>query len=274
MFMQTHDHLQRAVTIPVEPQRILSLCPSITETLFALGLGDRVVGRTQFCIHPSDRISSVHTVGGTKQVDDDKIAALAPDLIIAEKEENTQDIVERLATRYPVYVVNVESIADAYTMIRDVGTITGTAEAANALVTRIQAKLHDLPRFDGKKAAYFIWRKPYMVVGKTTYIDAMLAHIGFTNPFAELDGRYPVVTVEQIQHMKPDIVLLSSEPYPFAEGHVLELQEHLPDTPIVLVDGEMFSWYGVRMLQAADYVSEWQKEIQLLLGGGTYDTIL
>lgn len=243
------DELQRKLTIQKTPQRIISLCPAITETLFALGVGERVVGRTKFCIFP-EAAATVEIVGGTKQINEEKIRALQPDIIFAEKEENTKEIVEALEQQFVVYVAQVESIEHAYTMIEKVGRVVQAEAEATVLVARIKAST--LPTMTGR-AAYMMWRKPYMVVGATTYINDVLETIGFTNPFTAMDGRYPSVTIEQLQQAKLDYLFLSSEPFPFQQKHIDELQQHLPRTRIQLIDGEMF-WYGAKMAEAATYL--------------------
>lgn len=250
------DHLQREVTYPYPPQRIVSLCPSITETLYALGLSAQVVGRTRYCIHPEDQVRQAAVVGGTKQVKDDMIAQLAPDLIIAEKEENPKEMVERLAAQYPVYVVNVEQMKDALQMIGDLGSICGKEDEAREMKDEIERKFRTLkPVGQTIKAAYVIWKNPYMVAGQSTYIHSMLEHCGFINVFKDAEGRYPTVTIEDFRQAAPDVILLSSEPYPFKAKDRDEFLTHVPESVPVLVDGESFSWYGVRMIQAADQIS-------------------
>lgn len=248
--MYIQDELGRTVTLANKPARIVSLCPAITETLFALGVGDLVVGRTKFCIFPPEA-AAVEPVGGTKNPDFDKIAALQPDIIFCEKEENTKEIVETLAHTTPVYVAQVETIAQAYTMIEKLGQVTGATEEAHNLITRIQQQ--PLPNVTGR-AAYMMWRKPYMVVGATTYITNVLETIGFTNPFTSFDGRYPAVTIEDLQQAQLDYLFLSSEPFPFQQKHIDELQQHLPNTRIQLIDGEMF-WYGAKMQETGPYLT-------------------
>lgn len=249
--MQVHDHLGRTVSYTFPPKRIISLCPAITETLFALGLKEEVVGRTQYCIFPANEVATVPTVGGTKQVQLEKIQELQPDLIICEKEENTKEMVEQLAAHFPVYVAQVESVDDAHRMIRDVGAVVNRLHEANTLEAQIAQAFRALPKYTGR-VAYMMWRKPYMVVGAPTYIDSVLTTLGFTNPFTHGEGRYPTITVDDLQQAQLDYLLLSSEPFPFSDKHVQELAVHLPNTQIVLVDGEMF-WYGPRMQQAAQY---------------------
>ena len=252
--MLVHDHLGRDVSYPFPPKRIISLCPAITETLFALGLKEEVVGRTQYCIFPANEVASDPTVGGTKQIQLEKIQELQPDLIICEKEENTKEMVEQLAAHFPVYVAQVESVDDAHRMIRDVGAVVNRLHEANTLEAQIAQAFRALPKYTGR-IAYMMWRKPYMVVGAPTYIDSVLTTLGFTNPFTQGEGRYPTVTVDDLQQAQLDYLLLSSEPFPFSDKHVQELAMHLPNTQIVLVDGEMF-WYGPRMQQAAQYFQQ------------------
>lgn len=246
------DHLDRQMTLQEGPQRIISLCPAITETL--LTLGAHVVGRTKYCIFPKDTVTSIPTVGGTKQIDVDAIEALAPTLIICEKEENTKEIVTALENRWPTFVCEVNSVDTAYRMIDTLGTLAQCQQAARKLVQQIQDAFVSLPTFNGR-VAYMMWRKPYMAVGDTTYINDLLHQLGFENPIAELEGRYPAVTFTQLADAKLDYVLLSSEPFPFSEKHVQEFQPALPNTRIILVDGEMF-WYGARMLEAARYFKQ------------------
>lgn len=249
------DHVGRKLSIPAVPRRIVSLCPSITETLYALGLASSIVGRTQFCIHPAEQVSSSTMVGGTKQVKRELIEQLQPDLIIAEKEENPKDMVEDLAQDYPVYVVNVETYEQALQMIRDLGHITGKSTEGDGLAASIDQAFQQIQK-GSARVGYLIWRKPYMAAGKSTYIDAMLSACGFENVFKELEGRYPTVEWEQIREKAPDVLFLSSEPFPFEEKHQRELEERLPGLKTMLVDGELFSWYGVRMLEAVDYFKQ------------------
>ncbi|MEE1131235.1 MAG: helical backbone metal receptor [Caryophanon sp.] len=250
--MHIQDELQRTIELHEPITRIVSLCPAITETLFALGVGHYVVGRTRFCIFPTEA-SSVPAVGGTKDVNYDAIDALAPQLILCEKEENTKDIVNTLSKKYPVYVAQVETIAMAHTMIEKLGLLTNRVEAVSKLLNDITAT--SLPNMNGR-AAYMMWRKPYMVVGATTYISDVLETIGFTNPFTTHDGRYPTVTIEQLQDAQLDYLLLSSEPFPFAQKHIDELHSYLPNTRIQLIDGEMF-WYGAKMKETATYLQNY-----------------
>lgn len=243
-------------TLPSSPpRRIVSLVPSQTELLHALGLENEVVGITKFCVHPAAWFQQKKRVGGTKTVHLDNVAALSPDLIIANKEENVREQVEALAAQFPVWVSDVRDLSGALAMIEHVGVLTGKEAEAQALARKIarQFARHrpdaTLPR---PRAAYFIWRKPYMVAGGDTFIDAMLEEAGFENIFAA-EPRYPEVSPEKLAERSPDVLLLSSEPYPFQAKHLAEFREICPAAQAVVVDGELFSWYGSRLLSAPAY---------------------
>ncbi|WP_035099594.1 helical backbone metal receptor [Aneurinibacillus terranovensis] len=258
------DHVRRTVRVDFPPKRIISLCPSITETLYALNLADEIAGRTRYCIHPAEEVSGADVVGGTKQVDEEVIARLDPDLIIVEKEENPKEMVERLAERFPVYVTDVESYADALRMIEDVGRITNRSEVAHALVQEIERRFQGVKSLSGTRAAYVIWRKPYMAAGNSTFISSILERCGFINVFSDCPDRYPAVAEDDFVKAAPDVVFLSSEPFPFAEKHRQEFAEFLPSSRILLVDGEMFTWYGSHMVQATDYINQLLDQIRRL----------
>lgn len=250
------DHLNRQITVPEVARRVISLCPSVTETLFALGAGSLVVGRTRFCIHPAPEVKAVQVVGGTKSIHFEKIAALQPDLILAVKEENTPEMVESLSVNFPVAVFDVNTLTDCSRMVRDLGQLTGTShvatEMAEALDDFFERSLNKnlLPG----TAIYLIWKGPYLAAGPETFIHEVLRWGGWEN--AVTTARYPEITLEEMQSLDPDWVLLSSEPWPFKEKDVLELQQALPRARVRLVDGEMFSWYGARMLHSAGYISQ------------------
>ncbi|WP_419960276.1 ABC transporter substrate-binding protein [Psychrobacillus sp. BM2] len=255
MTYEVTDHLDRKVVLPKSPKRIISICPAITETLFSLGLEKEVVGRTKYCIFPQHTIETVPIVGGTKEVNLSKVRDLQPDLIFAEKEENTEEMVNELEKIAPVFVLEVKSIQDAYRLITTLGEVTATPETANLLLASCQKSFQSIEGRVNRKAAYIIWRKPYMVVGGSTYINDVLHVMGYQNPFTNEESRYPEVTREQLANAKLDKLFLASEPFPFKEKHLGEFQAFLPNTEIILVDGEMF-WYGSRMLVAGEYLAE------------------
>ncbi|MCZ2256878.1 ABC transporter substrate-binding protein [Sporosarcina sp. G11-34] len=249
------DHIGRTITYNFPPKRIISLCPGITETLYALKLDSEIIGRTKYCIYPKDKVKNAQVIGGTKEINIAIIRELNPDLIIVEKEENTKDIVEILEKYYPVYVAEVQSIPDAYRMITSIGDLTNRYIEASRLVAKIQTEFLTLPKLNKKRAAYVIWNEPYMVAGKDTYIQSILDEMGFINPFTSMKSRYPIVTVEDFQDAKLDYVLLATEPYPFEEKHKEVFLKMMPNATPIIVDGEMF-WYGARMIKAAHYFKQ------------------
>jgi len=267
------DQLGRSVALSHFPKRIISLVPSQTELLYSLGLEESVVGITRFCTRPQSWFREKSRIGGTKAIDPVRVDALKPDLIIANKEENERPQVEALTERYPVWVSDVKTLTDALAMIRSVGEITGTVDTANTLAEDIARRFATLDAAVTSPAsqtsrviaacprvAYLIWRNPWMAAGGDTFIHQMLTHAGFTNVF-EAYNRYPEIDLSDLAGS--DItILLSSEPYPFRERHVREVKESLPQARVELVDGEMFSWYGSRLLLAPAYFQQLRESIQ------------
>jgi ABC-type Fe3+-hydroxamate transport system substrate-binding protein len=247
-----YDQLNRAVSVPAFPKRIISIVPSQTELLFYMGLDAEIAGITKFCIHPANKVSQVPKIGGTKQLNLDAIHQLRPDLIIANKEENEQGQVEELMKHYPVWISDIHDLPGALQMISGIGTITNRVEEASKLNTIVQQRFDELKKpAIITRTAYLIWRKPYMAAGRGTFIDSMLQLCGFDNVFGQT--RYPEISAEALVAANPELLLLSSEPYPFAEKHVAEFKALLPNTRVLLVDGETFSWYGSRLLEAPAY---------------------
>jgi ABC-type Fe3+-hydroxamate transport system substrate-binding protein len=256
-----HDQLDRAVNLPSTPKRIISIVPSQTELLFYLGLNDEVIGLTKFCVHPADKYNSTIKVGGTKQLNLDLIKSLQPDLIIANKEENERSQVEELMDFCPVWISDICDLAGAIDMIERVGALVGRERQAKTLGGAINQQFNNLTiRQPALRAAYFIWRKPYMVAGKGTFIDSMLQKCGLTNVFEQ--DRYPEFDTETLVKANPDVIFLSSEPYPFKEKHIAEFKALLPSAIIKVVDGELFSWYGSRLLFAPIYFKKLLAELQ------------
>jgi ABC-type Fe3+-hydroxamate transport system substrate-binding protein len=243
--------------------RIVCLVPSITELLYDLGLSEEVKGITKFCVHPKDWKKEKQQIGGTKNINIEKIKALDPDLIICSKEENIKDQVEKLAKSFSVYITDVQNYEDALLMIKNIGTLTNKVTKANEIIEEIKCSFKQIKKPNKKiTTAYLIWKKPYMSVGGNTYIDSMLQKIGFQNIYSSND-RYPTVTLKELKTHEPNIILLSSEPYPFSEKHIEELKPDFPKTKLVLVDGELFSWYGSRMLYAANYFKKLLVEVEM-----------
>lgn len=238
------------------PLRIVSLVPSQTELLFDLGLNEQVVGITRFCIHPTNWFKTKTRVGGTKDINIAAIKKLNPTLIIANKEENVKEQIEELAKDYPVWLTDVNNLDDALKMIEAIGVLTNTQKNAHHITQKITTNFEQLA---AKKTpintCYIIWKNPYMTVGGDTFINDMLQRSAFNNLFAN-EKRYPEISISQLLIANCQLLLLSSEPYPFKQIHIDELQLQLPQTKILLVDGEMFSWYGSRLLQATEYFSQ------------------
>jgi ABC-type Fe3+-hydroxamate transport system substrate-binding protein len=232
--------------------RIVSLVPSITELLHYLGLQDETVGITKFCVHPQLWHRTKTRVGGTKNVHADTVKALHPTLIIASKEENVKEQVELLSTFSEILLTDVSSFEDALQMIDTVGAFTGKTISAQSLIALIKHRFNQQDQYELATAAYLIWKDPWMTVGGDTFIHSMMQKAGFRN-IAANQTRYPEITIQQLQEMRPQYVLLSSEPYPFKNQDVTTLQEQLASSKVIPVDGEIFSWYGSRMLQAAGY---------------------
>ncbi len=251
------DQMGREVTFAFPLRKIVSVVPSQTELLVDLGMEENLVGITKFCVHPLGLKNKKTIVGGTKTLDIQKIIDLKPDIVFANKEENTQAQIEELQAVLPVWLSDIVTIDDALKMILDIGICCDKELEANILCNDFMLKNKKLQsffqaNFKGKTVAYFIWRKPYMVAASGTYIDEMLKNLGFRNIFSE-NIRYPVVSVENPAEINPDFVFLSSEPFPFKEKHLAEFQNIFPEATVKIVDGEMFSWHGSRMLKALDY---------------------
>jgi ABC-type Fe3+-hydroxamate transport system substrate-binding protein len=242
--------------------RIVSTVPSQTELLFDLGLDDEIVGITWFCIHPAEKVKSKTKIGGTKNLKLDVIRDLKPDLIIANKEENQREQIEALASEFPVYISDIFTLEDAYEMMQKVGELTGKNSESEELIERIKEAFLQISKAPKPfRTLYLIWKDPYMSIGKNTFIHHMLTDIcGLQNVCSE-ELRYPELSIEQIKDLNPELILLSSEPYPFKEKHISELQEMLPQAKILLVDGEMFSWYGSRLKLVPGYLDTFLQQL-------------
>ncbi len=248
------DQLGYPVSIPSEPKRIVSLVPSQTELLFDLGLSEKIAGVTHYCVHPQPEVRSAKRVGGTKNPNLDIIRSLKPDLIIANKEENNKEDIDMLRKAFPVYTSDVDHLDSAKEMISDVGTMTGTSNLAVKMVAEIEDHWNWLTdKFHGRNQTvqYLIWNDPVMVVGRDTFIGDLLKRLGFVVPASQ--KRYPELSLEKLKANPPGYLMLSSEPFPFKEEHLRSFTELLPHTNTWLVDGQMFSWYGSRLLKSPEY---------------------
>ena len=261
--MTYKDQLHRPVQIDKTPKRIVSLVPSQTELLVDLGLKDSIVGVTKFCVHPKQLRKEKTVVGGTKNIKVDKIKALHPDIILCNKEENSLEIIESLKTVAPIHISDIYSLDDAYELIEMYGDIFEVDQKASVLIQDIKFEhknyLSTNQSSKRQKVAYFIWRKPWMVAANNTYINTMLNEINCINVFQDV-SRYPEINLDDPILKEVKTIMLSSEPYPFKEKHIKELNEKLPHANILLVDGEMFSWYGSRLRYAFQYFETLQKK--------------
>ena len=245
------DQLKNIVNLTQHPKRIISLVPSQTEFLYDIGLTDEIVGITKFCIHPNEWFQTKTRVGGTKTINFDKIKALNPDLIIANKEENTQSEIEALQNHFTVYVSDIYNLTDSFQMMSDIGKMTNKEKESEKIIQSIKSNFTNLPQIN-KKVLYLIWRNPYMFAGQNTFVNHILNQCGFQNSIQDKTSRYAEISVQQIQTMDLDYIFLSSEPYPFKQKHIDELKSYTK-AKIILVDGEMFSWYGSRLIQFKSY---------------------
>lgn len=255
------DQLGRQVSFSINNDnfKIVSLVPSQSEYLFDIGLADNIVGITKFCIHPAEAIKQKTIIGGTKNINIKKILELQPDIVIANKEENEQSQIEELMKHVPVWISDIYTLEDAYQMMLSLGKIFHKPNQASAIVSEIKQNFSLFnSKNTGKRVAYFIWRGPYMLAGEHTFINHLLEKMGLKNICVDLhsNSRYPEIDAESLKKLNPDLIYLSSEPYPFKNKHLDELQAICPNASIQLVDGELFSWYGSRLIHSAKYMQE------------------
>lgn len=237
-----------------KPIRIISTVPSQTELLFDLRLGDLVVGVTAYCVHPKSALKPKAIIGGTKDLKLEKILTLKPDLIIGNKEENVKEQVEFLRKHVPVWLSDIESVDDALNMVTAIGSLTKAKSKADLLVQNIEAQRKELQKLALKKrVAYFIWKGPMMMAGPHTFIGKMLEECGFENVAPGNEQRYPQIPFDKISSLQPDLIILSSEPYAFTAEDAHDMARVAPNAIIKVLDGELFSWYGSRMLKSFKY---------------------
>lgn len=249
------DQTGRKILLAEAPMRIVSTVPSQTELLYDLGLGDRVIGITAYCVHPPDWLQEKAIIGGTKNLQIEKIKALKPDLIIGNKEENIKEQIEELAKDIPVWLSDVKTLEDAVEMIEAVGQMCRKEAEAIKVNREIQywrEKIRTKIK-PSRTAAYFIWKDPFMLAGPDTFINAMLQEAGFQNIIEQSEPRYPQVVLDELKQLKPEVILLSSEPYPFNSANLHMMAAFFPNSGHKVVDGELFSWYGSRIISALKY---------------------
>ena len=252
------DQLHRTINLNQTPKRIISLVPSLTELLVDLGLENQLVGVTRFCVHPKNIKKDKTIIGGTKKVNLDKIKALKPDFILANKEENNQEIVNQVNKIAPTFVSDLYTMDDVLELISILGNIFNCTKKSQEINDKIVSKKNEFIQLvkdkPSKKVAYFIWENPFMVAGKNTFINELLKLNNFNNVFDDLE-RYPEINLKNLPDL--DVILLSSEPYSFQEKHKELFKKHTK-AKVIIVDGEYFSWYGSRLINAFNYFSKLQ----------------
>ena len=254
--MNSIDQLGRTLTFTSIPKRMVSLVPSQTEYLYELGLHEELLGITKFCIHPEGLLKEKKIIGGTKNIDIQKILELKPEVVIANKEENEQEQIEELMQHVPVWISDIYTLQDSYEMMLGLGKLFDKQSEAESIVNKIKTEFAALQKFTKtKRVAYFIWRNPYMLAGKNTFIHHMLSELGLYNVCNDMERgeRYPSISLEALSALQPELIYLSSEPYPFKEKHIEECQKACPNARVQLVDGELFSWYGSRLQHSVRY---------------------
>jgi ABC-type Fe3+-hydroxamate transport system substrate-binding protein len=249
-----------AMTLARPPRRIVSLIPSTTETLCALGLGEALVGVTVYCREPAEVVQTKTRIGGEKDPSLEMIRGLAPDLVVANVEENRADHVATLRRwGIPVWVTYPRTVAEGIRMIRELGELTGTSERAVAIADKLETLQREVSAVTRQRPPvpvfYAIWRDPWMTIGRDTYIHDMLRVCGGANVFADHADRYPRVSLEEMAAGHPEVILLPDEPFRFRPAHLRDFGAY-PDVPAVrngrihLVDGKPFSWHGPRIAEA------------------------
>jgi ABC-type Fe3+-hydroxamate transport system substrate-binding protein len=241
-------------------QKIISLVPSLTELVIDLGLEDKLVGRTRFCVNPKEKVKEIPIVGGTKNPRLDIIREINPDYIIANKEENRPEDIKKLIDDFEINVTDIATIENALITIHELGQVLGKSTEAEQLISDIQQRLEERPDEPKLRTAYMIWKDPWMTVGHDTYIHDVLEHWNLSNVFSD-KKRYPTFNLEELKKYNPDLILLSSEPYPFKEKHLIQVEESCPAARVLLVEGEWFSWYGSHMKHSFGRLNAWRRTI-------------
>ncbi len=252
--MQVTDQIGNVLHFEQSPLRIVSLVPSISELLWDLNLRKELVGVTKFCIHPTALRKEKTIVGGTKNVKVSRVLELAPDLVIANLEENTKEEVKELQQHVPTYVSDINTTDDMAEFVLAIGQICNRHSETTEVLQKLTETLKHLPtRVEKRSAIYLIWNDPFMSIGGDTFIAHMMEKVGYTNCLQD-EERYPMLTADDINRIGPDELLLSSEPFPFKEEHREQLQKQFPNIKVKCVDGEVFSWYGSRLYKVKDYL--------------------
>tara|TARA_B100001115_G_scaffold184690_1_gene188252 strand:+ start:2758 stop:3537 length:780 start_codon:yes stop_codon:yes gene_type:complete len=248
------DQIGRSLILEERPRRIVSLVPSLTELVVDLGLESELIGLTSWCVHPAGLREKKTVIGGTKNPNIEQIKGLKPDLILANKEENLQEHIEELAQSIPVFVSDVRSLDQAIDLISSLGTVVSKDKEAQVIAEQARALIQKLKAAESRRFLYFIWKEPYMVASADTYSSALFEACGFVNAAPKNKGRYPQLSLDEIEALKADIIFLSSEPYHFTSGESKELYPYA--SKVWLVNGEFFTWYGSHILKSLHYLKQ------------------
>lgn len=247
--------------------RIVSLVPSQTELLSDLGVENNIVGLTAYCVKPKNLLESKAVIGGTKDLDIERIRSLRPTLIIANKEENTKGHIESLKEICPVYVSDIKDIEDSINLINKLGILLYKEVQANVIVSKINAQFLDLKAIPNSnfKSAFAIWNAPLMFASTDTFINSMMLLAGLKNMVSFKEDRYPALDQREILDLELDFLLLSSEPYSFNSKELHEIGESFYSIKLLkIIDTEAFSWYGSRLVESLKFLCLLKKELFLM----------
>jgi ABC-type Fe3+-hydroxamate transport system substrate-binding protein len=255
------DDLGARFEFGAPPNRIVSLVPSVTETLIELGAGPQIAGVTDYCIHPAEAVAGIPKVGGTKGFSAERVIALGPDLVIANKEENTKPEVDALRREYPVFVTHPRNVEQAMKTVLDLGALTGRTIEASTMASDCESRLAGAypPALARPfRTVCFVWRDPWMAVGPNTYVGDLLDTFGFKNIFAADEGRYPTTSLETVLDRGPEVVMLPDEPFEFGSDDAQDVESFFVErgatVKILTMDGTLLTWFGYRTAQGIDYL--------------------
>lgn len=257
MAMVFTDDMKEEIQMEDYPHKIISLCPSVTETLVKLGLKNQLTARTNYCYRPEGDVEGIKKIGGPKSIDMEAVDSTEPDLIIAVKEENDRQQIEKLREKHIVFVFDVNTYTEALDMIIRMGELMGKQEKAVEMADNIDKAFANIPQLKTPLTfLYLVWKDPLIAAGKRTYINNVLTSHGFSNCLDTFIQRYVTLNIEVFKKLEFDIAFLPTEPFEFNEDDKKDILAFFPETDVRLVDGEVFSWYGYRMLHAAEYLKK------------------
>ena len=261
--MQFFDDLGKTIFINKIPKRIVSLCPSITETLCELGLSDKIIACTDYCIHPIDKVKNINKIGGPKNFSEEKILKLSPDIIFAVKEENDANKIINISKKITTYVFDINSIKEGIELIKALGNIFEIQNIANVFIEKILEGYKNLPKVNSNiQCLYLVWKNPYIAVGSGSFIDSVLNKLNLRNCLRNSEKKYPKINLNNFEN-NFDLIILPSEPYRFSNKDIEELENVFPEKVIIKVDGEMFSWYGTHQLKSISYFDKFVEKLNL-----------